>query len=135
MKRTLAPGEEDQPQAKAAKLGPEALVNQRVYFTIPVQEPDSWPPVRFILSQLSKVKVWYQDQNTYYEGNIKAHVSDLTYLIKWCKEGSEENIDLKPADNTTDEANEDRWSIVPPGTFSTKVGFLFFYLLTFQGGL
>jgi hypothetical protein len=65
-------------------------------------------------SNQSQIKMWFESDKMYYEAIVKSHKGGDTYDIMWVKEGQEEPMELKEADNTEDVANEDRWSVIEP---------------------
>lgn len=58
--------------------------------------------------------MWFESDKMYYEAIVKTHKNGDLFDIMWVKEGQEEPMELKEADQTEDQANEDRWNVVEP---------------------
>jgi hypothetical protein len=59
----------------------------------------------------NKVKVWFNDKSKYYEGHVVKKKDNDLFEVKWGNNKREE-VKLSPKDETRDEKNEDRWSVI-----------------------
>lgn len=114
--------EEEQPKPKLIDMidltGPslDTALREEVIgkdIELPVLNTPHLPEPASVSLVGKRVKIWYQSEEVYYEALILAHLGGESYTAQWqVADLPEEDIDLKPTDNTTDKSNEDRWWII-----------------------